>query len=150
MNDPKAAYEAIVKKTMKEAKIPLRKIERNPDGTPKLGVLHKLSIEPPGSSSQFPGMFSVPRTQETAAKIGLPAHEGIYHLKGLMVVQRMNSKNKPVREAITIRTISSKHEAEGNRWMYPEVKPFRSLEAAQDFAQEEWSKILEAIRRDYQ
>lgn len=150
MNDPKAAYESIVKKTMKEAGIPLRKIERNIDGTPKIGVLHKLPIEPPGTREQFPGMFSIPRTQETARRIGLPAHGGIFHLKGMLITQRLNQKGKPVREAITIRTISSKHEAEGNRWIMPEVKPFNVLQQAHDHAQEEWSKVLEAIKREYQ
>ena len=149
MNNPKAAYEAIVKKTMKDNGIPLKKIEKNADGSPKLGVLHRLPIEPPGTREQFPGMFSMPRSHQMAKQIGLEPHGGIFHLKGVMVVQRLNTKGKPVREAITIRTISTKHEAEG-RWKYPEVPAFKSLEAASNFAQEEWAKVLEAIRRDYQ
>jgi hypothetical protein len=147
-NDPKQAYEAIVRKTLKENKISLRKIERLPDGSPKLGVLHTVPVDPPGSPQQFPGFFSMPRNPEMARLTGLPQHSGIFHLKGLMVTQRLNQKGKPVREAVTIRTISSKHEAEG-RWFAKEIKPLASLDAAQSFAESEWHNILEAIKAEF-
>lgn len=149
MNNPKVAYETIIKNAMKQEGISIKRIERNDDGTPKTGILHKLSIQPPGTRDQFPGMFSIPRSQETAARVGLPAHDGIFHLKGAVVTQRLDAKNKPVREVITFRTISSKHEAEGNRWMSKAVQPFGALEAASQYAKEEWERIVEAIKRDY-
>jgi hypothetical protein len=147
--DPKAAYEAIVRRTLRENKINLRKVERNLDGTPKFGVLRKFSMEPPGSREQFPGLFSQPRSPEVAKKIGLRPHDGIYHLKGLMLVQRPGKKKgSVVREAVTIRTISSKHEAEGNRWIYPQVRAFGGLQAAHEYAQLEWAKIVELLKRE--
>lgn len=148
-NNPKAAYESMVKNAMKASGIALKKIERNEDGSPKLGILHRLDVQPPGSQSQFPGMFSMPRPADVAKKVGLPPHGGIFHLKGAVVTQRMDSKNKPIREVITFRTISSKHEAEGNRWMSKAIQPFGALEAATKYAREEWERIVEAIKRDY-
>jgi hypothetical protein len=87
--------------------------------------------------------FSMPRSQEMAAKIGLQPHSGIHKLEGLVVTQRMGKDGKVVKEALTFRTISTKHEAEG-RWYYPEQKPLKAFPAAYDFAK---TLMDEAVRR---
>lgn len=147
-NNPKAAYEAIVRKTMQDNGLNLKKIEKNPDGSPKIGILHRLNVMEPGDQSQFPGMYSKPRTEEMARQIGLPAHSGIFHLKGLAIIQRTNERGKVVREAVTFRTISSKHEAEG-RWMAPEVPAFKFEESARAYAEAQWSQILKSIEEEF-
>ena len=138
----------MAKTAIKEAGVNLKKIERHSDGSPKLGILHKIPINEPGSRDQFPSLFSKPRTPEEAHKTGLKAHGGIFHLSGLVVTQRINSKGKVTREAVTFRTVSSKHQIEG-RWEYPAVQPFNSLEAAYKYAQIEWEKILTAMEAEY-
>lgn len=146
----KPAYAAIVKSAMKEQGISTKKIEKNEDGTPKLGIIHKLDIKgPAGGWAQYPEMHSRPRTAEEAAKSGLKPHAGIYHLKGAVVIQRMKSGKNPkvVKETVVFRTVSSKHQLE-NRWMYPEVKPFNALPAAYKYAQEQLDKIIKAIEEE--
>jgi hypothetical protein len=146
----KPAYASIIKGAMKEQGIPIKKIERNEDGTPKLGIIHKLNIEgPQGGWEQFPGMHSRPRTAEESAMSGLKPHKGIFHLKGAVVVQRMKpgKKPKPVKETVVFRIVSSKHKLE-NRWMYPEVKPFNAIPAAYDYAKEQLDKIIKSIEEE--
>lgn len=143
VNDPRAAFFDIVNKTLKDQNIDLKKIETNADGTPKLGVLHKIDMSGYIASDKNRANFSMPRSQEMAAKIGLQPHSGIHKLQGLTVIQRMGKDGKVTKEALTFRTISTKHEAEG-RWYYPEQKPLRAFPEAYDFAK---TLMDEAIRR---
>jgi hypothetical protein len=143
VNDPRAAFFDIVNKTLKDQNIDLKKIETNSDGTPKLGVLHKVDMSSFIAGDKNRSNFSMPRSQEMAAKIGLQPHTGIHKLQGLVVTQRMGKDGKVVKEAMTFRTISTKHEAEG-RWYYPEQKPLNAFPAAYDFAK---TLMDEAIRR---
>lgn len=143
VNDPRAAFFDIVNKTLKDQSIDLKKIETNADGTPKLGVLHKIDMSGFIATDKNRANFSMPRSQEMAAKIGLQPHSGIHKLEGLVVTQRMGKDGKVVKEALTFRTISTKHEAEG-RWYYPEQKPLKAFPAAYDFAK---TLMDEAVRR---
>ena len=145
-----AMLSTVAKNIIKQARdesgkrINLRKIERNPDGTPKTGVLHKINYTPPYTAKQVPEMFSKPRTPEMAQKSGLKAHEGIFKLAGLQISQKMVG-GKVKREAVTFRVVSSKHQAEG-RWMHPEVKAGRFLERTFEWVQETaWPEILRKI-----
>lgn len=142
LNTDKPALASIINKAFKAQKIPLKKIEKDSSGNPKLGVIHKLQINiPEGGHASMPGIFSRPRSPEEAAATGLKAHGGIHYLKDAVVIQRKNPKGKVVKEAVTFRIVSSKHQAE-NRWMYPAVKPFGAIPAAYQYAQEEWAQIL--------
>jgi hypothetical protein len=147
-NNKMPGLQTTIVNALKRQKISLKKIEKNPDGTPKYGVLHKLSIEPPGTSSQYPGLFSAPRSKEMAALTGLPAHEGIYYLQGAVVIQRPGKKEGSViKEAVTFRTISSKHEQEG-RWFYPEVKGLKAFPAAEEWAKKEMDSIVSYLEQE--
>jgi len=110
----------------------VRTIEKNADGTPKLGILHKVPINNPFEQSQIPEWFSKPRTAQDAAKSGLKAHGGIFKLQGLAISQRMVG-GRAKREAVTFRVVSSKHQAE-NRWMYPQITGHHFLERAFQWA----------------
>lgn len=143
VNDPKSSFYDIVSKRLKEENIDLNKIERNTDGTPKLGIIHKINTNSIIASEKNRSNFSSPRSQEMAAKIGLKPHSGIHKLENLLVTQRKTKSGEVVKEAITIRTISSKHETEG-RWYYPQIKPFKGMQSGYDYAK---SLMDEAVKR---
>jgi hypothetical protein len=143
----KPMFAELIRKQAKKQKISLTKIEKNPDGSPKIGVLHKLDMSPTMSQSQSPGLYSRPRTEEEAAMSGLKPHGGIYKLQGAVVTQRKVGK-KVKKETVVFRVISSKHKAE-NRWMYPQVEPANFLGKAYEYAEKEWVKILAGIEESF-
>lgn len=143
----KPAYASLIKTAAREQGINLKNIEKNEDGTPKIGVLHKIKIEGPEEGwEKFPNFHSRPRSEEEAAASGLKPHGGIFHLKGAVVLQRVKPGKKPkvVKETVVFRTVSSKHKLE-NRWMYPEVKPLNAINAAYEYAKEQMDKIIRSI-----
>jgi hypothetical protein len=131
-------------RTPDNKRIPLYSIEKNADGTPRIGTLHKIKATPPFTQSQAPSLFSKPRSAEDAKATGLKAHGGIFKLEGLAVSQRMVGP-KVKREAVTFRVVSSKHQAEG-RWLFPAIPAHRFLERAFEWAtQTAWPEILSKI-----
>lgn len=142
----KPALAAMAKTAIKAAGINLKRIERHADGSPKLGVLHKIDVPDPGRENA--GFHSKPRGPEDAKKTGFKEHGGHFHLSGLVVTQRINAKGKVTREATTFRVVSSKHRLEG-RWEYPAVPAFNSLPAAVKYAEEEWSKMVQAMEQEF-
>jgi hypothetical protein len=137
------AIESMAKQALKENKISLTRIERNPDGTPKFGILHKIPMDKYEPSRSIAGFHSKPITPEEAAKTGLKEREGIFYLQGMAVIQRPNpaAKHGVTREAVTFRTVSSKHQGTAH-WLYPTVPAFNSLQAAYANAQKQWGDIL--------
>lgn len=148
--DQTPALAALVKQALKDYNINLKRIERNPDGSPKTGVLHKMDMRDYEPSRSIAGFHSKPRTPAEAAATGLKAHEGHFFLEGMAVVQRPNpaSKHGVTREAITFRTVSTKSQAE-NRWIYPEVPALNSIPAAYEYAKEQWEKILKELESKF-
>lgn len=129
---------------LKQNNINLGKLEKAADGSPKLGILHNIPVNPQFTSTQAPELFSRPRSPMEAQMTGLPAHEGHYLLGGLAVMQRevtTGGKKKVVREAVTFRVISSKHAAD-RRWMYPEVKALNAIPEAFEWAKSQWSSVI--------
>lgn len=136
-------FKAMIERSMREQKVSLRKIAKNPDGSPKLGVVARLNIEPPGPQKQYPTLYSKPRTPEMAALSGLKPHGGIPLLQGLVITQRMEGK-KVRREAVTFRVIHEGHEAEG-RWYQPEWKGFPVMDRAKEYAESQLEEIVKRI-----
>ncbi len=149
----KPAYQSLVKAAMRQQNIHQTRIEKNQDGSPKLGIIHRLNVTgPEGGWQKHPGVFSKPRTDQEAAMTGFKPHEGIFHLKGAVVTQRMKpgkkgGAGKVVKETVVFRTVSSKHQMEG-RWMAPEVKPFGAIPAAHKYAQEQWETMMKALQEE--
>lgn len=143
----KPLFAELIRKQAKRQGISLRNIEKNPDGTPKLGTLHKLNMTTKAEQPSDPVMFSRPRGEEEAELTGLKPHGGIFKLKGAVVVQRKNAKGKVKKETVVFRVISSKHKAE-NRWMYPKVAPANIFPQAHDWAMKEWEKIVKSIEEE--
>jgi hypothetical protein len=112
---------------LKESKIPLTKIEKNSDGSPKLGTLHKLNIKSPYPSP-------------TAS------HQALW---GVNIIQRMvNGKVK--RDILTFRTVSDKSKAEG-KFYYPGLEGVKILDQSYDWITKTWeSEILPSLMRQFE
>lgn len=138
-----------IEMSLKANGINMKKIEKDADGKPKIGIVNRLKDIPQlnDPASNFYSFRSKERTEEEAEQLGLPAYGGKHYLSGGVVVQRPSKNGKVKKEVITFRTVSSKHAAE-DRWMYPEVKALNSIPAAYDYATKEWEKIVKSLE-DY-
>lgn len=113
---------AKIKSELKKANIPFKKLELNPDGSPRTGKLHTMNISSPHPSSRA-------------------SHEA---LAGLTIYQTKTSKGNVRRDIMTFRVVSSKHE--GKKWIHPGRDGEKFFEKALEWAEKEWeSSILPQI-----
>lgn len=125
--DPRAqAVFNLIKREFKKRNIPFRKIETDAYGRPKLGILHRLNLS-----------------------FGLPSPRADYDLlHGLTVIQR-KEKRRVIRELLTFRTVSTKHE--GYKWMHPGLQGVFLLDKAYEWALSTWdSEVLPALMQRLQ
>ena len=116
-----------IKTEFKKRKINWKKIENNPDGSPRLGRLHQFNIE----------------SARPSPKAKYPA------LQGVAVYQARNKMGGVSRDVMTFRVISESHEAEG-LWNRQNKDGEKLLDLAFDWALETWSReILPAIFEKY-
>lgn len=108
-----------IKRVLKQEKIPFKKIEKNPDGSPRIGKLHSLDID-----SDKP----TPRASHPA-------------LKGLSIYQSQGSSGNVRRDILTFRTVSSGPSSEG-KWIHPGLKAHKFLDRAYEWAVQEWEKSI--------
>lgn len=129
-------------------KISATKTAYDKAGRPISGKIAKVPMDDPGAD-RVSGFHSRPRSPEMAAATGLKAHEGIFYGAGAQLRQKVKTtksgKQKVSRDIMTFRVISSKHKMEGDRWMYPEVKPFKGFEAAESWAKEQMDLAIAGI-----
>lgn len=154
----KPALQQMTQKLLKENKINLKKIDRDEQGRPKVGIVGHFSEGSMGRA-EFKGetapnkrdYFSKPRSWEDSKNTGLPQHEGIFMLKGMTVVQTpdASAKHGVRKEAITYRVISSKHQQEG-RWFYPKVEALNAVPRAAEWAQKELDNWLKEFEKSFQ
>lgn len=119
-----------IKTELKKREIPYRgKLEYNQDGSPKLGLLHRFSID--------------------SARIK-ESHKDS-PLKGVAIYQKMNDKTGKVqRDIMTFRIISEKHKDEG-KWIHPGRVGSKLMEKAFEWAEREWEqKILPEVLGKYE
>lgn len=157
-DNPYAGFTNILKSALKKQGISLNKIERDSDGNPKLGILHRLQVAHPNSKSggfhqmvspKKLKLFSEGRTPERAAALGLPVYGGKFHLAGVVVSQRKDeATGKIKKEAVTFRVVSSKHKDEG-RWVYPRVDPLNSIPEAFKFAEKAWEQTIKSLEDEF-
>lgn len=116
-----------IKKELSARKISYKKIETNPDGSPRLGLLHKININSEKPSEK--------------------ATHGV--LEGLTIYQRKDAKTGKVkRDILTFRTVSSKHK--GSKWNHPGLPAAKLMDEAFDWAMETWDgEILPALMEKY-
>ncbi len=112
---------------LKSRKIPYQKIERNQDGSPKTGLLHKLDL---GGE------------QRGATKINQAWSSPV--LDGVRIYQKLTKSAKgkasASRSVVTFRVVSSKHF--GLKWNYPGIGGIKLLDEALTWAASEWEKVI--------
>lgn len=115
-----------IKSFLRKEKVPFKKIEKNADGSPRTGKLHRFK-EVPGSE---------PPTDRAS-------HSA---LAGLSIYQTQDAKTGKVRrDILTFRTVSS-GPASQNKWIHPGMEPKNFLDRAAEWATREWEdKILPEI-----
>ena len=119
-----------IRAELKERNIPYRnKIEHHPDGSQKLGLLHRFNID--------------------SARLKDSHKDG--PLKGVAIYQKMNEKTGKVqRDVMTFRIITEKHREEG-KWIHPGSTGAKLLDKAWKWAMDEWEqKILPDVLGKYE
>lgn len=117
----------MLKKGLKDKKVPLRKLEFNPDGSPKLGKIHSFDF-----GGKIPGKGVTPI------------------LDRVNIYQHQNSKTgKVTRQITTFRTVTDGKSQEG-KWVHPSLEGKHFLDRAVIFADQHWTNnILPEILRRY-
>lgn len=116
----------LLKSELKKAKIPFKKIEKNPDGSPRIGKLHSKSFDSP-----IPGKGNTPA------------------LSGVSIYQTKTKSGSIRRDVLTFRTVSS-GPASAGKWIHPGTQPRKFLERAEEWAIKTWeSDILPDILSKY-
>ena len=113
------AITADLKSQLRGLKIPYKRVEKNTDGSPKLGLLHSLNFKPK-SKSQFPMVGSA---------------SGTPFLQGVRIYQSKNAKGKTERSIFTFRTASENGKA---KWMHPGNPPMHFMEEAYQWCTRLW------------
>ena len=122
----KTSLVSMLKNELKQRGVPMKKIERNADGTPRLGKLHTFNIASP---------------KPTQA-----ASHPVFH--GLSVYQKETSKGKVQKQIMTFRVISEKHK--GSKWRHPGTEPKHFMDKAFQWVSDEWEKtILPSILKQF-
>ena len=121
-----------VKKQLKEAKIPWAKIEKDDQGRPKLGQLHKLNLSTvlknrearPGHGRDSLGYGAV-----GGPRVGMT---GIPFMSGAGIYQSLSSTCKVERSVMTFRVASEKQMSP--LWDHPGLEPTCIFEEAYEWA----------------
>lgn len=155
------AIKQVLKEELKKLKIPYGGIERNADGSPKVGLLHSHDFAR-GSDRQAPGHqgpASFPMAKNHLPN-GVEGAEGRPYLFGLRIYQRLkrNPDGSPKldkaghamasREIFTFRVASSKHKGR-DMWIHPGLAPMHFLEEAYEWAKDQFDNhIAPEIMKD--
>lgn len=141
MTPAQANLTQTIKAEFQKLGVPYGKIEKNNDGSPKLGVLHKIEItQLPLKSFDGPGQGDGPMGAAIQGPTGIP------YLQGIQVSQRMvknkNGGESVRRDIMTFRVASSKHRSQSGRWDYPGVAPTHIMKDAAKWAAEQWEQKI--------
>jgi hypothetical protein len=137
-----------IKQQLKQQKIPFSKIEKDDQGRPILGRVHKLNLKTPNKPREAqPGHG---KQGMGWGKTGSPmvGATGIPFLEGAGVYQSLSSKGGVERSVMTFRVASSKHAGQG-RWEHPGLEPANILADAYEWALKEIdTNIMPQIMRE--
>lgn len=121
------AIVSYLKQNLKKENVPFKKIERNADGSPKVGKLHEFNFGNPGGRMGGPGKGNTPV------------------LNGLSIYQSVTKSGNVRRDILTFRTVSSGPGSAG-KWHHPGLEPKKFLDRALDWAMAQWEeKILPEV-----
>jgi hypothetical protein len=137
-----------IKQEMGKRNIPYGNIEKNPDGSPKVGLLHKFNVNTPAHSNELKPGVSGPQGHHMAIHSrpqGTQAPQsGRPYLWGVRVYQNeiKNSQgNSSFRKDImTFRTASESQK--GNKWIHPGIEKRDFLGQAQIWAERQWETVI--------
>lgn len=116
-----------LKQQLKKEAVPFKKIERNTDGSPKVGKLHEFDFGNPRGTMGGPGKGNTPV------------------LNGLSIYQTVTKTGNVRRDILTFRTVSSGPGSQG-KWHHPGLEAKKFLDRALDWAMQEWeTKILPEV-----
>jgi hypothetical protein len=107
-----------VRTALKKEKIPFKKIENDPNGNPRLGLLHRINIR-----SEIPGKGNTPV------------------LQGVSVYQTLTQTGNVRRDIMTFRTVSG-GPASAGKWFHPGYDAKKFLDRAQAWAENEWEQTI--------
>lgn len=120
-----------LKSKLKKENIPFKKIERNADGSPKVGKLHELDLGNPKGRSGGLGKGNTPA------------------LNGLSIYQSITKSGNVRRDIMTFRTVSSGPGSAG-KWHHPGLEAKKFLDRAVEWAAKEWEeKILPEVLKKW-
>jgi hypothetical protein len=108
-----------VKKVLKQENIPFSKIEKHENGSPRLGLLHKIDID----------------SDKPTAKASAGA------LQGLRIYQNKDAKGKVSRGIFTFRTVTDGPASEG-KWIHPPTVAHLFMDKAFDFTVEQFDREI--------
>jgi hypothetical protein len=118
---------SFLKQNLRKEKVPFKKIERNSDGSPKVGKLHEFDFGNPRGTMGGPGKGNTPV------------------LNGVSVYQTATKGGNVRRDILTFRTVSSGPGSQG-KWLHPGLEAKKFLDRALAWAMTEWeSKILPEV-----
>lgn len=121
-----------IKSNLKKEGVPFKKIERNSDGSPKVGKLHAFDFGNPGGRMGGPGKGNTPI------------------MNGLSIYQTITKTGNVRRDIMTFRTVSSGPGSAG-KWHHPGLAPKHFLDRALDWAVKEWEeKILPEVMKKWE
>lgn len=109
----------MLKTELKARGVPYKKIENNPDGTPKLGKLHAFNVASPKPTS----------------KASTPA------LYGVTIYQTKTARGKVKRDILTFRMVTDEHKREG-KWWYPGKEGVNIFDEVYDWINREWERTI--------
>ncbi len=140
---------ASVKKEMSKRNIPYKAIEKNPDGSPKTGLLHKFNAPTPNHMHEPKKGHQGPSGHPLSIHAKPPGNEGPSgrpYLFGVRVYQKQ-SEEETKKDVMTFRTASQKQQ--GQKWIHPGQEPMSFLDEAHQWAQKEWEdKILPEMLKE--
>jgi hypothetical protein len=108
-----------LKSELKRAKIPYKKIEKTADGSPRVGLLHKINLP-----SQKPSPVA--------------SHEALH---GVRIYQTLNKNGKARRSIFTFRTVSAGPASDG-KWIHPGLEKKQFFEKALEWAEKEFETVI--------
>lgn len=143
-----------LKNALKDRNIPYQKIERNPDGSAKTGLLHGFDLHGPKRRTPGPGAagpMGRPFATHGLGHANEQGPEGRPFLWGVRIYQRllkqpdgtpkMTGKGEQAvgRDIFTFRVASSK---QTNKWFHPGAQPMHFLDDAYEWAKHQWDQVI--------
>lgn len=108
-----------IKKVLRQENIPFQKIEKDKNGSPRLGLLHKIDID----------------SDKPTAKASTPA------LKGLRIYQNKDEKGKVSRGIYTFRTVTDGPKG-ANKFFHPGLDAKLFMDKALEWAEQTFEREL--------